>query len=121
MRVRSAASVFILFSLFSPVVAQSLVSQIINAHGGANGLAKAGKYQISGTVTRAGQTAPFLLKADGENTRYEEGSRVLIKRGIVEQLVKNGRRWDVRPVRGHSARLAARTGRPRSEHHSCLQ
>lgn len=99
MRVRWSLGVLILFSLFSALLGQSLVSSILNAHGGAQNLTKASSYQISGTVTRDGRSTPFLLKADGENTRFERATGVSIKRGMVEQLTSNGRRSDIRPVR----------------------
>jgi len=91
--------VLALLSFFTcPLGAQSLVSDILNAHGGQEALRRVARVEVQGTITRGDSTQPFVLRLSGENSRFQVGDVVSVKQGMGERWWKAGQASDVSPV-----------------------
>jgi hypothetical protein len=78
--------------------AQSLLPDIVQAHGGAAALAHIARVEVTGALTQGDQTLGFTLKANGGQTRLEIGRRVAIKQAGVFRWFEGQIASDVQPL-----------------------
>ncbi len=96
---RSIGLTCLLFFLVVPALAQGGSEDVFQAHGGAALLQKAQACEVRGTLERGGVKAPFVLKLQGENSRFETQDWVMVRRGMTEQSWrKGGPRGDIMPA-----------------------
>ncbi len=85
--------------LFVPAFSQGMSDAVFQAHGGAALLQKAQACEVRGTLERGDTKVQFVLKLQGENSRFETQDRVVVRRGMTEQSWrKGGPRGDIMPA-----------------------
>ncbi len=97
-------SCLVFLLLVAPALAQGGHDAIFQAHGGAALLEKGQSCEVRGMLEREGAAEPFVLKLQGENSRFETGDWVVVRRGMTEQSWRQGGpRGDIMPaVLGHT-------------------
>ena len=76
--------------------AQNPVGNIQQAHGGVGRILQADTYRVQGSLTREGQTVGFILEVDGESSRFEAGSQLVVRQEALVQYRKDADSWSRR-------------------------
>lgn len=80
--------------LFPPhLVAQTRVTEIREAHGGAAGIDSVTRYRMQGSLTRGGLVSRFVLEVEGDASRFENGEKIVIRQEAIVQYLKPDGSW----------------------------
>jgi hypothetical protein len=83
----------VLSAALASAYGQNPTGNIQDAHGGATRILEAGSYRVQGSLVRDGSTVRFVLDVQGESSRFEAGSMLVLRQEALVQSRKADGSW----------------------------